>query len=50
MQTEYEKMLNGEVYNAIDEGLLIDLNLCKDRCWEYNQIRPTLIKSIIAQI
>lgn len=44
MNTEYEKMLNGEVYNAIDESLLTDLNLCKDRCWEYNQIRPTLIK------
>ena len=44
MKTEYEKMLCGEVYNAVDEGLLKDLNLCKDRCWEYNQIRPTLIK------
>lgn len=44
MNTEYEKMLNGEVYNAIDKSLLTELNLCKDRCWEYNQIRPTLIK------
>lgn len=44
MNTEYEKMLNGEVYNAIDKSLLTDLNLCKDLCWEYNQIRPTLIK------
>lgn len=42
--TEYDKMLSGEVYNAIDESLLKDLNECKDRCWEYNQIRPTLIK------
>lgn len=42
--TEYDKMLRGEVYNAIDETLLKDLNECKDRCWEYNQIRPTLIK------
>ena len=37
-------MLSGEVYNAIDESLLADLNACKDRCQEYNQIRPTLIK------
>ena len=44
MKTEYEKMLSGEVYSAIDEGLLKELNACKDRCWEYNQIRPTLIK------
>lgn len=42
--TEYEKMLTGKVYNAIDESLLQDLNACKDRCWEYNQIRPTLTK------
>lgn len=42
--TEYDKMLSGEVYNAIDKALLKDLNECKDRCWEYNQIRPTLIK------
>lgn len=42
--TEYEKMLGGEVYNAIDETLLKDLNDCKDRCWEYNQIRPTLLR------
>ena len=42
--TEYDKMLRGEVYNAIDESLLKDLNECKDRCWEYNRIRPTLIR------
>lgn len=42
--TEYEKMLSGKVYNAIDEGLLKDLNACKDLCWEYNLIRPTLTK------
>lgn len=30
--TEYEKMLGGEVYNAIDESLLHDLNACKDLC------------------
>lgn len=42
--TEYEKMVSGKVYNACDEGLLKDLNACKDLCWEYNQIRPTLYK------
>ena len=44
MKSEYAKMLDGEVYNAMDEALLKDLNLCKDLCWEYNQIRPTNIK------
>ena len=42
--TEYDKMLSGEVYNAIDPELLHDLNACKDLCWEYNQIRPTLLR------
>lgn len=43
-ENEYEKMLSGEVYNAIDEGLRHDLNACKDLCWEYNQMRSTLLK------
>lgn len=42
--TEYEKMISGEVYSAVDPGLLTDLNACKDLCWEYNMIRPTLLK------
>lgn len=42
--TEKEKMLNGEVYDACDQELLIELNAMKDRCWEYNQMRPTLLK------
>ena len=42
--TEYEKMLNGQIYNAVDPELIHDLNACKDLCWEYNQIRPTLIR------
>lgn len=44
MNIEYEKMLRGEAYNAIDESLLKELNACKDLCWEYNHIRPSLIK------
>lgn len=48
--SEYEKMLSGEVYNAVDEGLLRDLNACKDLCWEYNQIRPTLIRERNAKL
>lgn len=44
MKTEYQKMLDGEVYSAVDNELLEMLNRVKDLCWEYNQIRPTLIK------
>ena len=41
---EYLKMMNGETYNATDAYLLKFLNECKDKCWEYNRIRPSLIK------
>lgn len=44
MKTEYQKMLDGEEYSAVDKELLEMLNRVKDLCWEYNQIRPTLIK------
>lgn len=39
-----EKMFAGEMYSAIDKDLIKMLNECKDACWEYNQIRPTMIK------
>lgn len=42
--SEYEKMLKGEPYDSLDSGLLAKLNACKDLCWEYNSIRPTLRK------
>lgn len=42
--TEYEKMIAGEVYDATDPVLLKDLNACKDWCWEYNNLRPTLLE------
>lgn len=41
---EYRKMLSGEVYQATDPYLIELLNQTKDRCFEYNQIRPTLLK------
>ena len=45
IMTEYEKMLDGEIYNAVDPSLLKDLYACSELCWEYNQIRPTDFKS-----
>lgn len=47
---EYEKMLSGQLYNATDPGLIKGLNRCKDLCWEYNQIRPTDIKTKNAKL
>lgn len=42
--TDYEKMLAGEIYSAENPEILEMLNRTKDLCWEYNQIRPTMIK------
>lgn len=42
--TEKEKMLSGQVYQATDKELVTELNQVKDLCWEYNNIRPTLLK------
>lgn len=41
---EYKKMLSGEIYQATNPYLLDKLNACKDLCWEYNNMRPTLLK------
>ncbi len=43
--TEYDKMLGGEIYNAVDPSLLKGLYACSELCWEYNQIRPTDFKA-----
>lgn len=42
--TEKEKMLSGLVYQANDPQLIEELNAVKDLCWEYNQLRPTLLR------
>ena len=39
--TEKEKMLAGQVYSAIDEELIRELNEVKDLLQKYNAIRPT---------
>ena len=44
MKEEYEKMLRGDLYQATDPYLINLLNKCKEDCWEYTQIRPTLLK------
>ena len=42
--TEKEKMTAGLVYQANDKELIRELNEVKDLCWEYNHMRPTLLK------
>lgn len=37
-------MLSGELYSATDRELLESLMRTKDRCWEYNNLRPSLEK------
>lgn len=39
--TEKEKMLAGELYSAVDEELLRELNAVKDIIHDYNLLRPT---------
>ena len=40
--TEKEKMLAGELYNAnYDEELINERNIAKEKCFEYNNIKPS---------
>lgn len=43
--TEKEKMLSGQIYNACDSELLIELNQCKDMLQEYNHLKPSDLDS-----
>ena len=44
--TEKEKMLAGEIYNAnYDEELIKERIEVKDKCFEYNNIKPSNIES-----
>ena len=47
---EFRKMIEGEVYSAIDPEMLQELNRVKDLCWEYNQIRPTQLDLRLAKL
>ena len=40
--TEKEKMLAGELYDAnYNENLIKERYLAKDKCYDYNQLRPS---------
>ncbi len=39
--TEKEKMLAGELYDACDSELLVELNAVKVKCQQYNNLLPT---------
>ena len=43
--TEKEKMLSGQIYNACDPELLIELNRCKDLLQEYKHLEPSDLNS-----
>lgn len=46
MKTEKEKCLAGELYDAnYDSELVTERQRCKDICYEYNNIRPSLLES-----
>lgn len=48
--TEYNKMISGEVYYACDPSLLHGLDMCKELCYEYNQIHPSDHKALNAKL
>ena len=39
--TEKDKMLSGEMYNSGDNELVLERTNCKERCYDYNQLRPS---------
>ena len=41
MKSEKEKMIAGELYDAYDSQLVSDRDVCKDLCFEYNQLPPS---------
>lgn len=43
--TEKEKMLSGQMYNALDADLIKELNQVKTLCRQYNNLLPTDIKA-----
>ena len=44
IDTEYRKMVSGEIYLATDKYLIDILNKVKNLCQEYNNILPTEIR------
>lgn len=40
-ETEWQKMLAGEIYEASHEGFARLLTQTRDRLWEYNNLRPS---------
>ena len=54
MKTEKTKMLAGEIYNSnYDAELIAERLACKEICYDYNQLRPTMEverKKIIQQL
>jgi len=41
MQTEKQKMLSGELYNAFDAALVAERSHAKEIIYEYNKLRPS---------
>lgn len=51
--TEKEKMLAGEVYSAVDPQLLSELELTRERIYDYNTLRPsetTKMKQLLKEL
>lgn len=55
--TEKEKMISGKIYDPTDKSLVKEREICKDLCFDYNNLRPSetkkrtaLIKKLIGKV
>lgn len=41
MMTQYERMVKGLIYDPADEEIMSEQRVFQDKCWEFNQLKPT---------
>ncbi len=39
--TQYERMVKGLIYDPADEEIMSEQRVFQDKCWEFNQLKPT---------
>lgn len=39
--TQYERMVKGLIYDPADQEIMSEQTVYQDKCWEFNQLKPT---------
>ena len=39
--TQYERMVKGLIYDPADQEIMAEQTVYQDKCWEFNQLKPT---------